>query len=77
MKYAIAGFLAMTILMPVFAAEEAHPQPDRKRESPVSPESKKKADGYDAAVRQCQSQSGTAKQECVEGAKMKYGEMLK
>ena len=67
--------LAMTILIPAHGAENT--DTERKRETPVSPESKKRQDAYDAAVRQCQSKSGTAKQECVENAKMKYGEMLK
>ena len=70
-----AILLAMTILIPAHGAENT--DTERKRETPVSPESKKRQDAYDAAVRHCQSQSGTAKQECVENAKMKYGEMLK
>lgn len=73
-------FLAIFVVFPSHGAasrELDRAEVERKSDTPVSPETKKRQNGYDAAVRQCQSQSGPAKQECVETAKLKYGEMLK
>jgi hypothetical protein len=71
--------LMVAMMIPVHGAEpqELDGNLANKKEMPGSPGTKNPQDGYDAAVRKCQSQAGQAKQECIENAKTKYGEMLK
>lgn len=38
---------------------------------------KEKDAAYEQAVQKCNAQNGAAKQQCIEAAKEKYGEMLK
>lgn len=81
-RFALPGGFLLAIAI-VLTAHGVEPREldstgvQRKSDTPVSPETRKRQNGYDAALRQCQSQSGPAKQECVENAKLKYGEMLK
>jgi hypothetical protein len=74
-----ATCLMVAMLIPLHGTEpqELGNLASKEKEMPGSPGTKNPQDGYEAAVRKCQSQAGQAKQECIENAKTKYGEMLK